>query len=93
MKVTKLGSKSKRRIKIEDVYSAGEVLKINDSLYLCISEKQVEVDTDTYDDAYEYVLVSLETGQLVAFEGSTVCGWVKDAQIGFYEDDSLEWVE
>lgn len=93
MKITKLGNKSKRRITIQDIYCAGEVVKINDSLYLCIGENYVEVDIDTYDCEYEYVLVNLETGQLEAFEGSTVCGWVKEAQLGFYEDDSLEWVE
>ncbi len=95
MRIAKLGHKSQRRITINDVFSGGEILKIGKHFYLCPvvnDDEGVKFDGDEF-WARDYVLVNLETGLLEAFDGDTACGWVKNAQLNFYEDESLEWTE
>ena len=91
MLVEKLGSKSKRRMTIEDIYSGGEVLIINGELYLCPRCEDIEFDLD-YSHCEDYVLVNLDTGLVEAFHGSTPCSWVRGAKFSYSVEECIEWV-
>lgn len=95
MKVTKLGHKSKRKMKVKDVYHEGAVLMLDGELYL------VPNDSSTADIRFRdeerlvgsVVLINLSDGNIELIDDDFECGLVKNAQIGYYEDDVEEWIE
>lgn len=95
MKITKLRHKSKRKMKVKDVYHEGAVLILDEELYL------VPNDSSTADIRFRdeerlngaVVLINLSDGNIELIDEDFECGLIKDAQIGYYEDNIEEWIE
>jgi hypothetical protein len=92
MKVTNLGHRSKRRMKIDDCRIGGAVLKIGNELFLYPAQIDIEFSNFSFDEENEVVLISLDNGATTILDKDTPCGLLKNVQIGFYEDEVEEWV-
>jgi hypothetical protein len=92
MKITNLGHRSKRRMKIDDCRIGGAVLKIGNELFLYPAQIEVEFSNFGLDEDNEVVLISLDNGATKILNKDTPCGLLKNVQIGFYEDEVEEWV-
>jgi hypothetical protein len=95
MKVTKLGHKSRRKMKVKDVYHEGAVLMLDGELYL-VPNDSPSADIRFRDEERlvgSVVLINLSDGNIELIDDDFECGLVRDAQIGYYEDDVEEWIE
>lgn len=93
MKVTKLGYKSKRRMTLKEHIPGGTVVRVAGDLYIVPTESEIEFDWCTIDEEEVVVLINLENGDTVVLGKDTNCEIVKNAQLGYYEEDICEWIE
>lgn len=78
MKITNLGHRSKRKMKIDDCRIGGAVLKIGNELFLYPAQIDIEFSNFNFDEENEVVLISLDNGATRIWNKDTPLWFIKE---------------
>ena len=95
MKITKIGTPSKKRLTIEDIpYEGGEVVEVCGKVYLypitVANAEMYEINYSSYET--HTIFIDLASGELTPLRNDQECSLIKDAEFKYNNDNLIEWV-